>query len=112
MSRTMQLATEVKPAQSLASSYPSLARTFEAVSPGLLGASPSLLVICQRVDALADNLRETSLGRLLEAHAPELRRAGRRVEELLADWKLAEADQVLYQLEDRFDALEAELTRG
>jgi hypothetical protein len=109
MSRTMQITTEVRPAQSLAGGYPNLARMFETLSPGLLGPAPSLLSICQRVDELQDKLRETALGRLLEAQADELRRAGRGVEKLLADWKLAEADQLLYQLEDRFDGLEAEL---
>ncbi len=109
MSRTMQITVGVEPERSLTTSYPNLARSFETIAPGLLGPSPSLLTICQRIDEVVAELQQTTLGRLLEGQASELRRAGRRVEELLADWKLAEADQVLYELEDRFEALESEL---
>ena len=114
MSRTMQLTVEVKPqyAQSFSASYPNLARSLEVIAPGLIGPTPSLLEICQRLDEIVDRLKETALGRLLDAQADELRRGARRVEELVADWKLAEADQVLYQVEDRFDVLESELARG
>jgi hypothetical protein len=114
MSRTMQLVVEVKAhyPHSLAESYPNLARHLQAITPGFLGPEPSLLEICARLDELQGRLAGTALGQLIEAKASELRLAQRRVEELAADWKLEQADQLLYQIEDRFDELEAELGRA
>ena len=114
MSRTMQLGVEVNAhyQRSFAETYPNLARRLETLTSGMFGSDPSLFEICRRLDELIERVAETELGKLLEAEATELGRSQRRVEELLADWKLADADQLLYRMEDRFDALESELGRG
>ena len=114
MSRTMHLTVEVKAhyQHGLADSYPNLARHLQTITPGFLGPEPSLLEICARLDELLGSLAGTALGQLLEAKSSELDLARRRVEELAAEWKLEQADQILYQIEDRFDELEAELGRA
>jgi hypothetical protein len=113
MSRTMQLTVEVNAhyQDGFAATYPNLARHLEVITPGLLGPGPSLFEISRRVDELVEKLQGTRLGELLEADASALRRDQIRVEQLLADWKLAEADQLLYGIEDRFGELESELAR-
>jgi len=110
----MQITVNIRPEppEGFVASYPRLARTLEAIAPGLAGAQPSPYALAGRVDELVDALQGTRLGELFAARRDALHGRHDRAEALAAEWKLAEADQLLYQLEDLFDELEADLRAG
>jgi hypothetical protein len=46
---------------------------------------------------------------VLLRHADKLRSHYKSIQENIADWKLAQADKLLYGIEDIFDEIESEL---
>lgn len=111
MSRQMQLKVTVQPyyKQDFERAYPRLARYLRTIDPALVEASPALHEIAGRVPELSERLVGTSFHEQLTRHGPQLLEIHDEVERLAAEWELAAADRLLYELEDLFDDIEREL---
>jgi hypothetical protein len=73
---------------------------------------PSLFELVGKYATILHELKaEESVYSVFRAHRETLSRLYEAVEEKIADWKLADADQALYKIEDIFDDIEKELGR-
>lgn len=111
MSRHMQISVTVKPyyQQDFPDAYPKLSRQLGFLHPDLVQQNPSLYQLAGRLDQLLLQYDGTPLREPLLRHRDSLRQLYKNIEKHLADWELAQADKLLYQLEDIFDDLEAHL---
>jgi hypothetical protein len=111
MSKYMQLSVTVTPyyQKNLEDSYPNLARRLKALDRGLVELNPSLFAIAGQWDKLLYKFDGTPVRDVLLRHRENLRNLHKSIEENIADWNLAQADQLLYKLEDIFDKIESEL---
>jgi hypothetical protein len=111
MSKHMQLTITVRPyyKQGLDVPYPKLARHLSYLAPELAASNPSLYELAGQLDQLLQRVEGTTLGEVLLRHREPLVKAYKNIEENIADWKLAQADRLLYEIEDVFDAVESEL---
>jgi hypothetical protein len=111
MSKYMQLKVEVQAyyPQNLEDTYPHLARNLKSLAPDLAEKNPSLYAIAAQLDKLLYTFDGTPVREILLRHQDNLRRLYKEITAHIADWHLAEADPLLYQLEDIFDKIDSEL---
>ena len=106
----MQLSVKVDPYQNeLADHYPNLAQRLKVLEPDLVKRNPSLYELAGHWDKLLYKSDGTPVREVLLRHRDGLRSLYKRIEENIADWNLAPADGLLYEMEDIFDKIESEL---
>ncbi len=112
MSKHMQITVTVSPYyhKELGDSYPKLARHLGYLDPKLVQRNPSLYELAGHLDKLLYEFDSTPLREVLLQHRDKLLQLHKSIEKDIADWNLAQADKLLYQLEDIFDDIEAQLS--
>ena len=111
MSKHMQITVTVSPYyhQELGDAYPKLARHLGYLDREMVQQNPSLYQLAGRLDELLLKYDGTPLREVLLRQRDSLRQLHKNIEKEIADWNLAQADKLLYKLEDVFDDLEAQL---
>jgi hypothetical protein len=111
MSKYMHLTVTVVPYYpgDLEGTYPNLARYVKFFNPDPAARNPSLYAIAGQVDKLLYTSDGTPFRDVLLRHKENLQNLHKGIEEHVADWNLAQADQLLYKIEDAFDKIESEL---
>ncbi len=111
MSKYMQLTVTVRPyyQKDLQGTYPKLARDLGYLDSGLATRNPSLYELVGQLDQLLYRHDGTPLKEVLLRHSEKLRSQYKMIQDNIADWKLAQADKLLYNFEDIFDEIESEL---
>ncbi|MDI6852779.1 MAG: hypothetical protein QME75_04130 [Deltaproteobacteria bacterium] len=109
MSKYMQLTVKVVPYYELHKTHPKMARYLNSAVSDLAHQNPSLYQIAGQLDKLLYTFDGTPFREVLLPHRENLRNLHKSIEDNLADWNLARADRLLYELEDEFDQIEAEL---
>ena len=111
MSKHMHIKVTVLPyyQNDLDGIYPKLARYVKTLDSELGGRNPSLYAIAGQLDKILYRFDGTPLREVLLPHKENLRNLFKSIEEKIADWNLAQADLLLYNLEDIFDKIESEL---
>jgi hypothetical protein len=111
MSKYMQLTVTVRPyyEKNLEETYPKLGRYLKFFNPDLVERSSSLYGIAGQLDKLLYIFDGTPFRDVLLRHRENLRTLHKSIEENIADWNLAQADRLLYKIEDAFDKIESEL---
>jgi hypothetical protein len=112
MSKYMHIAVTVTPyyQNEIGDIYPKLARHLGYLDAPLVKSSPSLYALAGRLDKLLYAFDGTELGEVLRQYREKLLALHQSIAAYLADWKLAEADKLLDELEDIFDEIETELS--
>ena len=107
----MHLTVTVSPyyQNDLEGTYPNLARRFRTLNSDLVERNPSLYAITGQLDKLLYTFDGTPLREVLLRHRDNLKNLYKNLEENIADWNLAQADRLLYKIEDEFDQIESEL---
>jgi hypothetical protein len=75
----------------------------------LVNRGPSLYELVGQLDPLLFRLEGTPLREVLLRHREQLRGLHKSIEENIADWNLAQADRLLYRIEDTFEEMEKDL---
>ncbi len=111
MSQHMQITVTIRPfyKKSFESTYPRLARHLAYQDPGLVEKNPSLYELAGQIDMLLYHYDGTPLRQVLLDQKEQLTQTFHAIEENIADRNLAEADKLLYTLEDIFDDIEYHL---
>jgi hypothetical protein len=86
-----------------------LARRLRTLASDQVARNPSLYEIAGKLDKLLYQFDGTSLRDVLLRHRENLRDLHKSIEENIANWDLAQADWLLYKIEDEFDKIESEL---
>ncbi len=112
MSKYMQITVTVRPFYQveLTETFPKLARHLGYLDQELVQSNPSLYDLAARLDKLLYTFDATRLREVLLRHREKLLSLQKTIAEALADWNLAQADKLLYQMEDIFEDIEAELS--
>ena len=107
----MQLTVIVSPyyEKDLEGTYPKLARYLRHLDSSLASRNPSLYELAGQLDQLLYRFDGTPLREVLFRHGDNLRNLYKNIQENIADWNLAQADKLLYSIEDTFDEIESEL---
>lgn len=115
MSKYMQLTVRIRPyyKKGFNKTYPRVAHRLGYLDESWVDKNPSLFEIVGGLDKLLYQLEgdPPPFRELFFKHRRALHRLYEDIEEHIADWHLAKADRLLYQLEDIFDEIEAELGR-
>jgi hypothetical protein len=108
----MQIAVTVTPyyQEDFEQTFPKLARHLGYLDAPLVRSNPSLYALAGKLDKLLYTFDGTELREVLLRHREELKSLYKNVEANIADWHLAEADKLLYKIEDVFAEVEAELS--
>jgi primosomal protein N'' len=111
MSKYMQITVTVSPYyhRELGDAYPKLARQLGYLDKAMVQQNPSLYQLAGRLDELLLKYDGTPLREVLLRQRDSLRQLHKDIEKDIADWNLAQADKLLYKLEDVFDEVEAQL---
>jgi len=111
MSLHMQITVTIRPfyKKSFEKTYPRLARHLSYHDPGLVDKNPSLYELAGQIDMLVYQFDGTPLRQVLLDHKQPLTKTCHAIEKHIADRHLAEADKLLYTLEDIFDDIEYHL---
>jgi len=111
MSKYMQLTVTVRPyyPRDLEGTYPKLERHLRRLDAELVKRDPSLYELAGQLDQLLFRSEGTELREVLLRHSEKLRNLHKSIQANLTDWKLAQADRLLYNIEDIFDEMESEL---
>ncbi|MGQ9921596.1 MAG: hypothetical protein ACUVRZ_09760 [Desulfobacca sp.] len=111
MSRTMQLTVVVRPfyQPDFQAAFPRLARHLGHLQPDLAARNPSLYELAGRLDHLLYIFDGTPLRTVLLPQRAKILALHKEIEGQIASWRLAQADALLYQLEDIFDDIEQQL---
>jgi len=111
MSKYMQITVTVQPyyRQGIKDVYPKLAKHLGYLDKKLVAENLSLFQLAGQVDKLLYAYDGTPLREALLPKRERLVKLHKDIGELIAAWKLAPADRLLYELEDLFADLEAEL---
>jgi len=111
MSKYMQLTVTVRPyyQKDLEGIYPKLARNLGYLDSSLANRNPSLYELAGQLEQLLYRHDGTQLREALLRHSEKLRSLHNNIQDNIADWKLAQADKLLYSIEDTFDEIESEL---
>jgi hypothetical protein len=112
MSTYMQLTVTVTPyyQEDFAKDFPKLARHLGYLEAALVQSNPSLYALAGKLDKLLYAFDGTEVREVLLRRREELRSLHKSIEENLADWNLAQADKLLYKVEDIFEEIEADLS--
>lgn len=110
MSKYMHLTITILPhyQNDLGETYPNLARRLRTLASDLVERNPSLYEIAGQLDKLLYTFDGTPLREVLLRHRDNLQNLHKSIEENIANWNLAQADRLLYKLEDEFDKIESE----
>jgi len=114
MSKYMQLKVQIQPyyKNGLKKAYPRIAHRLSYLDEAWVEEGPSLLEIIGKLDQLLYQLEgDPPFREILLKHRSALHTLYEDIEERIADWHLAKADQLLYKIEDIFDEIEQELGR-
>ena len=114
MSKYMQLRVRIDPfyKKGFADVYPRIARGLEFLEKDWTQKDPSLLELVGKLDQLVYQLEANPPAReIFLKYKSKLHGLYEKIEEHIADWHLAKADQLLYQIEDIFDEIEKELAK-
>ena len=111
MSKYMQLTVTVSSyyPKDLEGTYPKLARYLGFLDSSLTSRNPSLYELAVQLDQLLYRHDGTPLREVLLRHSEKLRNQYKIIQDNIADWNLAQADKLLYRIEDTFDEIELEL---
>ena len=111
MSKYMHLTVTVVPyyPRDLEETYPNLARRLKTLASDLVERNPSLYEIAGQLDKLLYTFDGTPFREVLLRHRDNLRNLHKSIEENIADWNLAQADRLLFKIEDAFEKIESEL---
>ena len=113
MSKYMQLTVRIQSyynKNGLKKAYPKLSHRLSYLDEAWVESNPSLFEIIGKFDELLYRLEgDPPFRELLLNHRPALHRLYEDIEERIADWQLAKADRLLYQIEDIFEDIEREL---
>ena len=111
MSKYMHLTITVLPyyPKDLEETYPKLAFHLKSLDADLVERNPSLYGIAGQLVKLLYAFNGTPLREVFLRHGENLRTLYKSIEGNIADWNLAEADRLLYKIEDTFDKIESEL---
>jgi hypothetical protein len=107
----MQLAVKIKPyyEKNLEGTYSRLGRCLRHLDADLANQNPSLYELAGKVDQLLYRFDGTQLREVLLPYKEKLKDTYNAIQENIADWNLAQADKLLYSLEDIFDEIESNL---
>ena len=114
MSKHMQLTVSVRPyyKKGLKEVYPKIAGNLSYLNEAWVEEGPPLFDIVGRLDKLLYDLEGNPPFReILLKHRNKLRKLNEEIQEHIADWSLAKADQALYKIEDIFDEIEWKLDK-
>jgi primosomal protein N'' len=111
MSKHMQITVTVNPfyQEEFEQAYPNLARHLSYLDAPLVKSNPSLYRLVTQFDKLLYTFDGTKLREVLLPHRKKLQALHKSIEEHIANWNLADADKLLYNVEDIFEEIEAEL---
>jgi len=111
MSKYMQLTVTVRPyyEKNLEQTYPKLARNLKNLNANLVEQNPSLYEIVGQLDKLLHAFEGTKFREVFSPQREKLLNLHKSIEENIADWNLAQADRLLYKIEDVFEKIESEL---
>ena len=111
MSKYMHLTVTVVPyyPRDLEETYPKIRRYLKSLASDLMERNPSLYGIAGQLDQLLYTFDGTPFREVLLRHRENLRTLHKSIEENIADWNLAQADRLLYKIEDTFAKIESEL---
>ena len=111
MSKYMQLAVSIKPyyPKDMTDTYRKLARHLGYLDADLTSSNPSPYALVGQLDQLLHRFEGTPLRGVLLRHREKLVKLYKEIQDNLANWNLAQADRLLYQVEDIFDQMESEL---
>ena len=112
MSKYMQLTVRIRPyyKKQLKNAYPRLAHRLSYLDEAWVEGDPSLFEIVGKLDQLVYQLEgDPPFREILLQHRSALHKLYEVTEERIADWHLAKADRLLYEIEDIFDEIEHEL---
>lgn len=108
----MQLTVKIRPyyKNGLRGIYPNIANALDSLVETDSGTSLSLFDIVGKLDRLLYDLEgNASFRKTFLNHRQQLQKLHEDARALMADWKLAEVDKLLYRIEDIFDDIEREL---
>ena len=114
MSKYMQLTVRIRPyyKKGFQGAYPNIARRLAHLHESWTEEAPSLFEIAGDFDKFLYRLDgDPPMKALLLQHKSSLHKLYEEAEEQIADWHLAQADQLLYKIEDIFDEIEREVER-
>ena len=112
MSKHMQLVVQVNPyyKNGLEGIYPRVADALDSVLNSKTDSPLSLFDIVGKLDRVLYELEgNPPFRKIFLGHQQKLQKLHMDAQALIADWKLAEVDKILYQMEDIFDDIEWEL---
>ena len=111
MSKYMHLTITVVPyyLRDLEETYPQIGRYLKSLASDLVERNPSLYGIAGQLDKLLYTFDGTPFRDVLLRHRDNLLDLHKNIEASIADWNLAQADRLLYKIEDAFDKIESEL---
>jgi hypothetical protein len=92
----------------LQETYPKLAHDLRYLDSSLVNRNPSLYELLGQLDQLLYLHGGIPLREVLLRHSEKLRNQYKIIQDNVADWKLAQADKILYSIEDTFDDIESE----
>ncbi len=111
MSTHMQIKVAVTPyyQEDFEQTFPKLARHLGYLEAPLVRSNPSLYALAGQLDKLLYTFDGTEFREVLFRHREQLQSLHKDIEANIADWHLAQADKLLYKIEDIFAEIEAEL---
>ena len=111
MSKYMHINVTVLPyyPRDLEETYPKLARNLKNLDAALVERNPSLYEIVGQLDKLLHAFEGTKFREVLFPQRDKLLNLHKSIEEKIADWNLAQADRLLYAIEDVFEKIESGL---
>jgi hypothetical protein len=112
MSTHMQIVVTVTPyyQEDFEQTFPKLARHLGYLDAPLVRSNPSLYALAGKLDKLLYTFDGTEVREVLLKHREQLQGLYKKIEAEIADWHLAEADKLLYKIEDIFTEVEGELS--
>ena len=111
MSKYMHITVTVLPyyPRDLEETYPKLARNLKNLDAALVERDPSLYELVGQLDKLLHAFEGTKFREVLFPQRDKLLDLHKSIEEKIADWNLAQADRLLYAIEDVFEKIESGL---
>jgi hypothetical protein len=108
----MQMRVEIQPyyQKGFKKEYPNISHALRHVKKVLGENDPTLFELVGKYGTILYELEgQASSQAVFRTHRETLLALYEEVEEKIADWQLAKADQALYKMEDIFDDIEKEL---
>ena len=108
MSKHMQITVTVQPfyQEDFERAFPKLARHLGYLDAPLVKSNPSLYGLVTRLDKLLYAFDGTKVREVLLPYRERLLSLHKSIEENIGSWNLAQADRLLYEIEDIFDEIE------